>query len=92
MWLTGNKFLLETEGICSFKGCKICTVEHFEQRKLKNTKCNPFPHLNLYYVDTNHKILITRDHIRPLSKGGSDTLDNLQTMCIDCNQMKGNSI
>lgn len=30
------------------------------------------------------------DHILPRSKGGKDTLDNLQTLCQPCNLGKGN--
>jgi 5-methylcytosine-specific restriction endonuclease McrA len=30
------------------------------------------------------------DHILPRSKGGKDTLDNLQTLCEPCNLGKGN--
>jgi 5-methylcytosine-specific restriction endonuclease McrA len=32
------------------------------------------------------------DHILPLSRGGSDTLDNLQTLCVPCNRGKRNSL
>ncbi len=32
---------------------------------------------------------LTVDHIRPKSKGGSDTADNLVTACRPCNQAKG---
>ena len=33
---------------------------------------------------------MTKDHIVPRSKGGGNGLHNMQTMCIVCNQEKGN--
>ena len=47
------------------------------------------PHFNLYGVEDERLILMTKDHIQPKSKGGSDTLDNFQTMCTTCNNLKG---
>lgn len=32
---------------------------------------------------------LTVDHIWPVSKGGADDLDNLQTLCHSCNSKKG---
>lgn len=42
-------------------------------------------HLNLYGVKGDKEVMMTSDHIRPLSGKGSDTLENRQTLCFDCN-------
>ena len=50
-------------------------------------------HLNLYHVSENGtETMMTIDHIMPKSKGGSNDLSNLQTMCCYCNSAKGNTI
>ncbi|MBO5856731.1 MAG: HNH endonuclease [Clostridia bacterium] len=36
--------------------------------------------------------LINIDHIVPRSLGGTDDLDNLQTLCVECHNIKENSI
>lgn len=47
--------------------------------------------LKLYGVrDDGRQAMITKDHIKPVSKGGSHNLDNLQPLCYFCNTEKGN--
>jgi len=49
-------------------------------------------HFNLYARDKDGLlVLMTKDHIKPRSKGGSHALSNLQPMCSPCNVAKGNS-
>jgi len=51
------------------------------------------PHFNLYAVDENgNEVLMTKDHIIPKSRGGTNHISNYQTMCGPCNQAKGNLI
>lgn len=46
-------------------------------------------HLNLYGINArNEEVLLTKDHIIPRSKGGTDDLRNLQPMCEVCNKRK----
>jgi len=42
-------------------------------------------HVDLYTADFE---LMTIDHIQPKSKGGANTLENLQPMCHTCNGRK----
>lgn len=60
-------------------------------------KCRGNPknlyHLNLYAIDEDGKeVMMTQDHIIPKSMTGSNHIDNLQTMCINCNNLKGDDI
>jgi len=45
------------------------------------------PHMGLW---SNDGIEMTKDHIIPKSFGGFDVIENMQTMCVRCNNRKGN--
>jgi len=47
------------------------------------------PHFNLYCVEGNKRILMTKDHIVPKARGGKNHISNMQTMCCHCNSAKG---
>jgi 5-methylcytosine-specific restriction endonuclease McrA len=75
--------------------CVSCGIEgkYFILEMHKNCVGNSNPHFNLYAVDENgDEILMTKDHIIPKAKGGSNKLNNLQTMCSRCNQEKRDSL
>jgi 5-methylcytosine-specific restriction endonuclease McrA len=58
---------------------------------LENTN-GETPHLEFYAISDGKEVLMTKDHIIPVSRGGKDHLDNYQTMCCVCNSAKGNNI
>lgn len=50
-------------------------------------------HLDLYAKDKiGDDVLMTVDHKHPASKGGPDTMENYDTMCIVCNKEKGDKV
>lgn len=70
------------------KGLKcVCCGKKGTHFKLCGEDGSNRRHFNLYADDGT---LITKDHIIPASKGGPDHIDNMQTMCTNCNSEKGN--
>lgn len=50
-------------------------------------------HFNLYGIKPNGSVvMLTKDHILPVSLGGADSMDNFQTMCERCNCNKGSKL
>jgi len=71
--------------------CVKCGIEgkYFAAEKAVTQNTDKY-HLNLYANEDGKEILMTVDHIIPLSRQGLDNVSNLQTMCAPCNNMKGN--
>lgn len=80
-----------------FKRSKVCTecglvgtIISVDAFTIKSDQTGV--HFNLYGEKDGKSRLMTKDHIIPKSKGGPDHLDNLQTMCDQCNNTKGSTV
>lgn len=74
------------------KCCVCCGLkgEYFALEQCKDKDEESLYHFNMYGIRDGKEVLFTKDHIIPKSKGGTNTLDNYQTMCVRCNAEKGN--
>lgn len=72
--------------------CSKCGIEgkYFAIEKTHGDLAENF-HLNLYAINENgDEVLMTKDHLVPKSKGGKNAQYNYRTMCVVCNNEKGN--
>jgi len=74
---------------CGLKASYFALETH-KSNVIGHTK--PICHFNLYGLLNGKEVIFTKDHIFPISKGGKTTLKNMQTMCLNCNNLKGNKI
>ncbi len=82
------KTFVEKGTACVSCGAKA-TYAAIERDKIRNEALESW-HINLYAtLESGKDVLMTKDHIVPKSKGGRDTLENMQTMCSRCNSKKG---
>jgi 5-methylcytosine-specific restriction endonuclease McrA len=73
--------------------CVCCglTGSFFKLIKVRKKQNRAF--FDLYAINNSgEEILMTRDHIIPISRNGTDALSNLQTMCTVCNNFKRSQI
>jgi len=76
-------------------GRAITIVQHIRRRSPGNTftakewreLVDRYNHTCLCCGDNTCKL--TPDHVIPLSKGGANTIDNIQPLCLPCNLSKG---
>lgn len=72
------------------KGIKCVNCETVGSHFYLDEEAIGLTQLNLYGINQyGHEILMTVDHIKPLSKGGSNDMSNMQPMCENCNRAKG---
>lgn len=72
--------------------CVCCGLEG-SLMILEKQQYDAVPHFNLYGINQHdQKVLMTKDHVIPSSRGGNDANSNLQTMCFDCNNLKSNTL
>ena len=81
--------------VFAVKGTK-CIDCGLEAEFFKKELSNGTVILNLYGLvkttNGHRQVLFMRDHIIPASRGGTKILKNLQPMCADCNNKKGDFI
>jgi len=71
--------------------CVVCGIEGTVMSLERTEGTGGQPHFNLYATAGDGKrVLMTKDHIEPRSKGGCDGDGNFQTMCTVCNGLKSN--
>ena len=88
----GNRLLTyRTYGVkCCVLGC-IMYGQYFAVEKAINDVHAKY-HLNLYSNQNGQEVMMTSDHKFPKSRGGSNRIENRQTMCYKHNSEKGNQL
>lgn len=71
--------------------CVTCGLEGAFWRKERDDHSPRF-FMQLYAVTSDGgRVLMTKDHIKPLSKGGKNYAGNVQPMCATCNNRKADT-
>lgn len=89
--LTGERSSITGHSIIAIKG-KAMAIKAFQQVPPLNNRelFRRDRHLCAYCGGEFSFVRLTRDHIRPVSRGGKDTWMNVVTACRHCNGLKRN--
>lgn len=74
--------------------CSCCGVEatHVAQYRQNNEPKGQYNHVDLFHMRKRSALLMTVDHILPVSCGGGNQFSNYRMMCASCNTRRGNNI
>lgn len=94
--LDGDKVFVDSHRLICFKKddfvCTCCGLKGAFFAKEKHPNDGNF-HLEFYALNSDgEEVIMTKDHRVPRSKGGSNSIENLDTMCGPCNWRKGNNV
>jgi 5-methylcytosine-specific restriction endonuclease McrA len=77
-------YIMNKKMVASAKDRKNRVLTKKEKEYIRQKFGNTCSNCNKEY----EKKYLHIDHIKPISKGGKNTLDNLQMMCVECNLIK----
>jgi len=81
--MNSSRYFLFKKNPC----CVSCGIKG-EYLFLEKNPADQTAHVNLYAKDADQYIMMTKDHIKAKSIGGLNRIDNYQTMCQICNNLK----
>lgn len=86
--------IIKKSPVCACCGVRATDVSIDLDAQQTKEKGEPRYHVNFYartgdhQSDKIHLVLMTRDHVKPRSKGGEENEANSQTLCFNCNALK----
>ena len=86
---TGEQTIISLSSIIAYKG-KVFTSNRRDPPLTNRALFRRDQNICLYCGNHFQEVQLSRDHVHPLSRGGTDTWTNVVTACKRCNARKGN--